>query len=195
MYLTANGFKIIKENLGKLNQSQVDGINFLVKKMDEAGFSYPEAAYGLATTWIETANTMQPISERGSHSYLDKYDVGKLAKILGNTPEDDDDGQKYKGRGYVQITGTTNYKKVGKLIGVDLFSNPELALDHDIAASILTGGMLNGWFTGVGFRKKRPVSKYNKQQYIAARNIINGSDRASEIADIAIVFEKALRSN
>lgn len=194
MKLTEGGFKIIREKVGKLSQEQVDGFNFLVESMNSSKFTYPQAAYGLATAWIETANTMQPIEEYGSDKYLSKYDTGTLAKRLGNTQAIDKDGQKYKGRGYVQITGTDNYRNVGKLIGVDLLNNPELALDHDIAAKILTGGMLNGWFTGVGFLKKRPVSKYNKEQYVAARNIINGSDRAKEIADLAMVFEKALRS-
>ena len=54
------------------------------------------------------------------------YDTGRLAKNLGNTPEKDGDGQKYKGRGLIQITGTTNYKAISKDWGIDVFSNPSL---------------------------------------------------------------------
>lgn len=195
MILTTKGFDVLRaELLGKLSTDQVNGLNFLVSKMEQAGFTYPEAAYGLATAYVETAKTFQPIVEYGSMKYFEKYDVGNLAKRLGNTPELDGDGYKYRGRGYVQITGTDNYIKFKKLLNVDLVNNPGLALNHDVAASILTYGMLNGSFTGVGFRNKRPVGRYDRNAYVRARAIINGTDRAGEIADYAMIFEKALRS-
>lgn len=66
------------------------------------------------------------LKELGSNKYLDKYDTGALAKRLGNTPEDDDDGIKYCGRGYIQITGLFNYKELSKDTGIDFVTNPEL---------------------------------------------------------------------
>lgn len=54
------------------------------------------------------------------------YDTGKLAKALGNTPEADGDGQKYKGRGLIQVTGFYNYRDVGKYFGIDFLAKPEL---------------------------------------------------------------------
>jgi len=45
------------------------------------------------------------------------------------------DGSKYKGRGLVQITGRSNYKKIGDLIGVDFIKNPELINDPRYAAA------------------------------------------------------------
>ena len=53
---------------------------------------------------------------------------------LGNTQRGD--GKRYKGRGYIQLTGRANYRNYGKMIGVDLENNPELAKRPDIAAAV-----------------------------------------------------------
>jgi len=59
------------------------------------------------------------------------YDVGELAMRLGNTPEDDDDGERYKGRGLIQVTGRDNYLSCSMaLFGDDrLLHFPELLED------------------------------------------------------------------
>lgn len=47
-----------------------------------------------------------------------------------------DEGYKYRGRGLIQLTGKSNYEKFGKLLGIDLVENPDLANDPDVAAKI-----------------------------------------------------------
>lgn len=60
----------------------------------------------LAQCWHESC-ALKYLEELSSGA---QYDTGKLARQLGNTPERDGDGQKYKGRGMIQITGFSNYK-------------------------------------------------------------------------------------
>jgi len=45
---------------------------------------------------------------------------------MGNGNETTGEGYKFRGRGYIQLTGKSNYTRFGKFIGEDLISNPEL---------------------------------------------------------------------
>ena len=68
------------------------------------------------------------VRELGGEQYLSKYDTGSLAKRLGNTPEADGDGQKYCGRGLIQVTGHDNYLRCSLALFGDerLLRTPEL---------------------------------------------------------------------
>lgn len=55
-------------------------------------------------------------------------------KQLGN--DTIGDGFKYRGRGFVQLTGKFNYKKYSSVAGVDLDANPDALLNEDVAARV-----------------------------------------------------------
>lgn len=169
---------------GSLTQAQVDGINTILAAFPQYGNgSQMSLAYLLATTFHETAHTMQPIYERGKRAYFDKYEPGtKIGTALGNTLKGD--GYKFRGRGYVQLTGRANYAKAGKKVGVDLIADPDAALKPDIAARILIRGCIEGWFTG------KKLGDYTT--FTGMRRVINGTDRADLIAAYADRFMTAL---
>lgn len=185
-------FAAFKSLFGRTSLSQeiVDSVNCLFDAFNQYNSNPLHVAYMLATTWHETAHTMLPIKERGSNAYLSKYDTGRLARVLGNTPQADGDGQKYAGRGFVQITGKGNYKKFSELLGIDLVANPDYTLKPEIAAQILVIGSEKGMFTG------KKLSDYIRtgtvDEFTAARRVINGKDKASLIASHARKFMDCL---
>lgn len=61
------------------------------------------------------------LKELGKDSYFAKYE-GRAD--LGNTQKGD--GLKFKGRGYIQITGRANYTDLSKDLGIDFVNKPEL---------------------------------------------------------------------
>lgn len=190
IYFDFNKFKEVFKT-DSLSQGFVDGINGLFEafnKFELLDSSNPlYIAYMLGTAYHETAYTMQAITEYGGVSYFDKYDTGRLSERLGNTPEKDGDGYKYRGRGHVMITGLDNYKKFTKILNIDLVNVPDLALDPVVSASILVIGSLEGTFT------TRKLSQYIKygldiKEFDNARRVINGTDDAREIANHAVKF-------
>jgi putative chitinase len=54
---------------------------------------------------------------------------------MGNGPESSGEGYKFRGRGYIQLTGKENYTAFGKSIGVDIPSNPDLVASKYALAS------------------------------------------------------------
>jgi len=73
-------------------------------------------------------------SPKGEDAYQYFESKYGMRKDLGNTEKGD--GYKYRGRGFVHITGRANYGHFGKKLGIDLINEPDLASDKLIAAKI-----------------------------------------------------------
>ncbi|GAB2528271.1 peptidoglycan-binding protein [Spirosoma aerophilum] len=92
----------------------------------------------LATIRAETASFM-PIDEGKSRFNSSPggkpFDLYDNRKDLGNRGPSD--GADFKGRGFIQLTGRSNYKTIGDQLGIDLIAAPEQANKSSVAARIL----------------------------------------------------------
>lgn len=167
-------FTRYRQEFGKLQQKQVDGLNFLLDKIEADTFTLEQAAYVLATVAHETDHTFQPIKEKRAR-------VGTKVRALQDKYWDSG----FYGRGYVQLTWKANYEKYG------IADNPDAALQPEKAYEILSTGMRKGAFTG---KKLTDYIIAGDVDYVQARRIVNGLDRASDIAEIAEKFEDILRA-
>lgn len=177
MTLSAAFFDAVRHSLfgGTLSQSQVDGFNVIDAEWDKEGSGdHGQYVYVLATVFHECAKTMQPITEYGSEAYL---------KGKPYWP--------YIGRGFCQLTWRSNYAKADEKLGLgnELVANPDKALEPDIAARVLVVGMEQGWFSG---KKLSDYINDTSCDFVGARHIINGTDRAVLIAGYALKFHSAL---
>lgn len=178
-----------------MTQEQVNGINTIFDIWDKGEFDgepltdYRWLAYMLATIYHETAKHMQPIEEFGKGKNYKYGQKVKRSGVLYTTPN-----QLYYGRGFVQLTWYENYQLMGRLLGVDLLNHPELALDTSIATKILFEGMLKGSSSFGDFTGKCLEQYFNSitEDWINARRIINGTDKAEQIAEYAKKFYKSL---
>jgi hypothetical protein len=134
--------------------------------------SLPTKIAAIATVAVETGR-FSPIRERGGPAYFTKNYEGRAD--LGNTQAGD--GAKFFGRGYIQITGRSNYTNYGRAIGVDLCADPDLALDPERAAEILA----------IYFRDHKIPALADAGKWEAVRRRVNGGlngwDRFSAYVD------------
>src|SRR5262245_52648343 len=169
-------FDGMRELFGSFQQSQVDGLNFLLGKFetDSIWLNRQQIAYALATIDHETAHTFQPIKEFRAR-----------AGTAGRKNQDRYWLTGYYGRGYVQLTWQKNYEKFG------IADDPEKALEPETAYKVLADGMIAGLFTG---RSLGEFVNQHEADYVNARRVINGTDKASQIARAAGKFEAILKT-
>lgn len=194
-----------KITLPQLNDSSRQNLRMLLRGIkrhfvSKHGCKLPEVAYMLATARVEAYDFragvfFAPIAEIISEEAAElSYGVGPTARRadtarrMGNTELGD--GYRYRGRGLVQITWKRNYRVFGDLLGLDLVNEPELAQDWDVAIRIMVEGMVGGAFTG---KRLADYIRDDEADFIGARRIINGTDRAQIIADYAQQFLELLK--
>lgn len=178
-------FQKYREAFGSVQQLQVEGIEFLLGKIesDPEWKSIPQVSYFFATIKHETGierngvlQTYQPIKElRGR--------AGTKIRAI----QDRYWGTDAFGRGLIQITWPANYAKFG------LSKNEyDKALEPDTAYDIAARGMRKGMFTK--FRLSDFIND-KEVDYFNARRIVNGLDKAEQIAGYAQKFERILKAS
>ena len=170
-YKTSRLIIACQNTFGRLDATQKDSIKHISLAFSKYGDGDKnKLAYILATTRHES--NFRPIKEwRAKPSQTDIYNRQNAYWYTG-----------YYGRGFVQLTWKRNYQKMSKFLGLDLVSNPALALKPNYAAQILVYGMMNGSFT------RRPLSEFINRStvdFYNARKVVNGLDKADKIARYA----------
>lgn len=170
------------EVLGDLSLDQIAALKSILLEADERELTPSETAYIIATVYHESRLGKFMLELSDGRQYEGRPDLGN--KHPG-------DGARYKGRGYVQITGRANYRKFSTVVGVDLEKYPDLAVRPEHALKILFEGMTKGMFTGVSLDDFTQTS--GKLDFFQARRVVNGLDRAKEIAQLAEELEAKLK--
>ncbi|HRZ96045.1 MAG TPA: glycoside hydrolase family 19 protein [Paludibacter sp.] len=104
-----------------LGQCSHESNNFRVK---EENLNY--SAKGLRNTFGKYFKTN---AEAEKYARKPQAIANKVyANRMGNDDEKSGDGWKYRGRGYIQLTGKNNYAAFSKFIGEDCVKNPDLVI-------------------------------------------------------------------
>lgn len=156
-----------------------------------------QIAYILATAEHESG--LQPIPEIWGPTSAQRRYEGR--SDLGNTQPGD--GFRYRGRGFIQITGRDRYSAWSKELDIDLVGDPDKALEPAIAARILVQGMKEGGFRPVGkgsvrggYRLGEFIHEGSRIDFKGARNIVNYPDpeQAADIVKRANKYYEVLKT-
>lgn len=176
-------------------QSAVENIHIILNETIAQGVTdFRHYAYILATARGEVGTAFKPVREgfgddakaRRDVAWLYRHDRISRNYALPHPVT----GECYYGRGYAQVTHYSNYEWAAEYTGLPFLERPDLILQPDIAAKVMAFGMRHGKFT------KKKLSTYfgpKHTNWVAARRIINGTDRAEEFAELAKIFHRALK--
>lgn len=183
---------------GRLKRAQVAGVTALIDRFEAGGETDDRRflAYMLATAHHETGGRMQPVRETfaatdaAAIGRLDRaFAAGRLPQVSAPYWRRDGEGKSWLGRGLVQITHRRNYARMAALTGIDLVDRPERAMELAVSVDILFVGMLQGAFTG---RRLADHFSPGHADWVGARRIVNGLDRAERVAGYGQAFFAAL---
>jgi putative chitinase len=110
IFVETGGFAIMVENLNYKDPARLDGIFSAVHGSEDA----------------------RALIRRGPEAIANRV----YANRIGNGDEASGDGWRYRGSGYKQLTGRSNYREIGGIVNLDLEGNPELAREPKTAASV-----------------------------------------------------------
>lgn len=139
-----------------------------VKKNYASALNPAMAAGSITTSPRVAAFLAQILHESGSFQFLRELASGTAyegRKDLGNTQPGD--GVRYKGRGFIQLTGRANFRSAGSDLGLDLENNPDLAEQPDIAARLAV------WF----WNKNNLNVRADAGDFVGITRVINGGTR------------------
>lgn len=182
-------FDSYRASYGSLSQATVNGLEALLGflEADDKVTDLRHAAYMLATIKRECGNTFKPVKEVGQGK---GKEYGKPDPVTGKV---------YFGRGYTQNTWKENYQMLTNAWNkahpdrkIDFVYNPDLLLVPEYSYFAMSYGMRNGTFTGVGLNR---YIHGDVCDFVNARRIINGTDKAELIAGYANKFLEAITSS
>lgn len=184
---------------GSISQSQVDGINAIMSAWAKYGDGDTrKLAYILGGVFHESARTMQPVRETLATSDAQAiarleaaWAKGQLSWVSKPYWRKDADGFAWFGRGRIQNTHKANAEKLEKRFGTPFTTNPDLFLDSEIDAIVTVVGHMEGIWTG---KKLGDYIIGDKCDFVGARRVVNGNDKAVTIAGYATSFLNALRA-
>lgn len=165
--------------------SRRQAIRLIIQTCLEEGVTdQRQIAYVLATAQHESQNFTSLEEDHGRKQAAKKG-------YAGNQYYEDNEirglsGEEYFGRGYAHLTHADNYRRLGEALGRgnELLDNPALAADPEIASRVLVVGMRDDLFTQRGRGLDHYITADNAD-YVNARRIVNGIDRAADIAALA----------
>jgi predicted chitinase len=132
--------------------AHMDAEETLHKAARRAGMHGTELAQFLAQCYHESAGFGRMHEYATGKEYEGRRDLGNIYK---------GDGVRYKGRGFIQITGRDNYRRAGQALGLPLEDKPDLASRPDVAAKIAIWYWKNRVKPNVGnFNDTRSVTRY-----------------------------------